>query len=128
MIFNAFSSFIWRGISVAALVSCMVVLTGCASPKISPKYQLKTVATEDDSKRFTYGFFAKGPGGGPGSQPSARGGTRDRGVNFRDMREELGVYMEITGYCSDGYFIYDETFNGREYLLHGECQESKAGQ
>ena len=105
----------------------VLMLQSCASQTLSSKYQLKAVETEDDSKRFTYGFNIAGFGsslGGEGPNPSAN--ARARSANFEEMRKELETYMQVTGYCADGYFVYDETFNGREYLLYGECQESKA--
>ena len=47
-------------------------------------------------------------------------------VDFSAMRKELDIYMDANLYCSEGYFVYNETFDGGEYLLHGECQESLA--
>lgn len=89
-------------------------LFACSSPSVSDRYDLQTLDSEDASKRFTYGF-------------SARGQDRDRSraASVADMRRELENYMAATGYCEQGYFIYDETFDGAEYLLHGECQESQ---
>jgi hypothetical protein len=33
--------------------------------------------------------------------------------------------MQANPYCTQGYFIYDESFDGNKYSLSGECQESK---
>ena len=112
----------------AIILGLAVTLASCASPTISPKYQLRTVETEDESKRFTYGFSARRSALGSGGEAPTRGAgrqRRDRGASFADMRKELETYMEITRYCSEGYFVFDESFDGNEYLLHGECQESK---
>lgn len=114
--------------------SCLVLivsgLLGCASSSVSDRYQFESLDTEDSSKRFTYSAFIRGVGGvaqeqGAGQAQGTAGPARARSVNVEDMKKELEGYMAVTGYCGQGYFIYDETFDGVEYLLHGECQESK---
>lgn len=116
------------GLSWFFMILALSLLTACATNKLSDLYVLKPVETADLSKRFTYGYAIRGPGGGQqggGSESSSRNGqSRERPGSFEDMREELENTMAVIGYCTEGYFVYDETFNGNQYLLHGECQES----
>lgn len=118
----------------------------CASNTPPEHFVLKPVASNDDSKRFTYGVRVGRQGGGPGrggpggasggggsgsgpqgsgQQGGSGGPQRGNQVGFEQLREALEDYMALNQYCTEGYFIYDETYNGNEYLLHGECQESK---
>lgn len=129
-IFATFAKLFW-----VFMVAC--VATACATNKPPENFVLKPVASNDASKRFTYGALS-GRGGGPddaGAGQSERqgggsaGGQGGRGggqtISFDQLREGLEDYMALNNYCTQGYFVYDETYNGREYLLHGECQESK---
>ena len=120
----------YKPVSRIFLLILVSILVSCASKKVSDQYQLQSVESADSSKRFTYGFYVQRLGVGSPSldgenRGSIRSRPRDQTANFEEMRQELKNYMAITGYCSEGYFIYDETFNGSQYLLHGECQESK---
>lgn len=111
------------------LLATMVVLVACSSNKVSELYRFQPVQSADSSKRFTYGLSVRGPGGVAERQGNGRGqasaARRNPAADFEDMRDELENYMTVVEYCTQGYFIYDETFNGIQYLLHGECQESK---
>ena len=100
------------------LVSLMLlVLCACASNQFSRLYQFQQVDSEGPSKLFRYGLTI-----GQGTTVSPADARR---VSFADMRKELEKYMDAVQFCTQGYFVYNETFDGSEYLLHGECQESK---
>lgn len=103
-----------RVLSVCSVALLALMVIACASPTISDRYEFENVVSEDSSKRFTYGFSTR-----------ESGRNRPRSASVEDMKKELGEYMAISEYCIEGYFIYDESFDGTEYLLHGECQESK---
>ena len=105
-----------------ALVSSLMTLIACAGRGVSDLYEFHVVESQNESKLFTYQFIL---------DPAQRSTQSRRAVptgfsaDFGDMREELAVYMRQYPYCLEGYFIYDETFDGERYMLHGECQESK---
>ena len=110
----------------------ILMATACATSMPPENFVLRPVASDDDSKRFTYGArVGRGGGSEGGAGRSADGGGRQAGggrgqtISFEQLREGLEDYMALTSYCTQGYFVYDETYNGNEYLLHGECQESK---
>ena len=102
-----------RFYSVGGVVA-VLMLASCAGQSQFEDYQFRAVASDDGSKRFQYVL----PAIGEGVEPSSRG-------NFAKMRDVLGRYLEHTQYCLDGFFVYDETFDGLEYLLHGECRDSQ---
>lgn len=113
-----------------------VFAASCATTQTSDQYEFSWVATEDMSKRFTYASFAYGSAASLDERTQSPGGAQDAPqrssgqpgvgrISFGEMREDLEDYMAVEQYCTDGYFIYNETFDGRRYLLHGECQESR---
>ena len=113
-------------------LALIVMAAACATSMPPENFVLRPVASDDDSKRFTYGArVGRGGGSEGGAARSADGGGRQVGggrgqtISFEQLREGLEDYMALTSYCTQGYFVYDETYNGNEYLLHGECQESK---
>lgn len=125
---------------VGLILLLAFLAVSCASNKPSGQYEFSLVSTEDMSKRFTYGNILGRPGsslaeraesGGSAGGASQRSGSQAprqaefARVSFAEMREDLEEYMAVEQYCTDGYFIYNETFDGRRYLLHGECQESR---
>lgn len=123
----------WRDWFLLLLLASLS--SACASSKPSEHYNFRALETADQSKRFTYGFSIRSLGSAGesvlgntrsvGSSPSDRDSrSRAKPINFEEMREELAIYMSVTEYCNKGYFVYDETFDGTQYLLHGECQES----
>ncbi len=105
------------------LVLCTYfLLSACASNSYSELYDFYPVETNTDSKRFRYEFIL---GTGSAANSSREAPHRGFVVSFDDMREELEKYMDENPYCTQGYFVYDEIFDGNKYTLLGECQESK---
>ena len=118
---------------IALIYIVLLVLGACASKVPSDRYNFSGVQSQDGSKRFVYGYSVRRSA--PGAplaverDGAARNAVRPRRletVDFSAMRKELDIYMNVNPYCSEGYFVYNETFDGGEYLLHGECQESVA--
>ena len=101
----------------------LLCLIGCAGANVSDLYEFHEVESQNESKLFNYQFVL---------DPAQRSSASRRDVptgfaaSFSDMRDELEIYMRTFPYCLEGYFIYDETFDGERYMLHGECQESKS--
>lgn len=106
--------------AVATFVALLV--TACASSRYSDLYEFYPVETKTDSKLFSYQFILRPDERGNNSRAAPPPGFV---VSFEDMRRELEKYMAANSYCTRGYFIYDEIFDGSKYTLLGECQESK---
>lgn len=100
------------------VVISSILLSACASNGVSELYDFHTIETEDDRKVFEYRYPI-------GVTDSGKSISSRKVFSFEDMREELNKYMEVFRYCEQGFFVYDETFDGREYALRGECQEPK---
>jgi len=110
-------------LSVAGLLAFLALLSSCATTKISDLYEFYEVESEGESKLFGYRFVIDPNQRQPETSKRL---TPDRyAVSFDDMRKELEKYMEVFPYCTQGYFVYDESFDGQKYILSGECQESK---
>ena len=106
-----------------SLLSFIFVLSACATNKISDLYEFYEIPSQSESKLFEYRFVVD-----PNQRraETSKRITSDRfAVSFRDMRDELEKYMDAFPYCSEGYFVYDENFDGQKYALLGECQESR---
>jgi len=110
--------------NLAKVVATSVVflMTACASNRYSELYEFYPVETKTDSKLFSYQFILR-----PDERGNSSGASPPPGfvVSFEDMRQELEKYMAENPYCTQGYFIYNEIFDGNKYSLLGECQESK---
>lgn len=105
------------------VLSLFTFLCSCATNKVSDLYEFYEIDSVGESKLFGYRFVL---------DPSQRQVGKNRrsvpagfAVSFVDMREELEKYMKLYPYCQEGYFVYDESFDGQEYKLLAECQESK---
>lgn len=98
-----------------------VLLASCASNQVSDLYEFYEVESDDERKLFGYRFVLDPAQRRPETNKRPVRG----GISFADMREELNKYMELFPYCREGFFVYDESFNGQRYILRGECQESK---
>ena len=107
----------------SSLYLVVLLLTACASNQVSDLYEFAVVDSETDSKLFEYSFVVDPNQRQPGTSKKLL--PRDFAVSFGDMREELRKYMQAFPYCTQGYFVYDESFDGQKYRLLGECQESK---
>jgi len=106
----------------------LMTLSACATKVASDRYNFSAIDSQDNSKRFTYGFSVRRAADGSSStdgepRVSSRP-RRQESADFMKMRDALENYMEDYQYCKEGYFVYNETFDGRHFLLHGECQES----
>lgn len=112
----------YRLLKALSVLACLS-LTACASTGVSDLYEFYTVESTNDSKLFGYRFVVDPTERQPGTSKKIL--PRGFNVSFADMRDELEKYMESFPYCRDGYFVYDESFDGQRYILHGECQESK---
>lgn len=105
------------------LAACVIAASGCASNPVSELYEFYPVETNSESKLFEYQFIL--------DPAERRSGTKQTkipqgfAVSFNDMRAELDKYMKAYSFCLEGYFVYDESFDGQRYILRGECQESK---
>lgn len=77
--------------------------------------RFETEVLEDGSKRFLF-QVRSGPGAG-------RPEGRDR-PNTENMKIALDSYFEQQPFCEEGYFLYDQGFDGNTYTILGECQES----
>ncbi len=75
-----------------------------------------TEILEDGSKRFVFEVLS-GPGG------EGRG-NRNMIPQPEAMETALEAYFSEHPFCEEGYFLYDQGFNGRAYSMLGECQES----
>lgn len=106
----------------AVLLFAALLVTACASSSYSDLYEFYPVETKSDSKLFRYQFILRPDERGNNSRAAPPPGFV---VSFEDMRRELEKYMAANPYCTRGYFIYDEIFDGSKYTLLGECQESK---
>lgn len=111
----------WAAFSCTLLIP--LVLTGCATNKVSDLYEFYEVESKGESKLFGYRFVIDPNQRQPGT--SKRLTPNRFAISFDDMREELENYMDVFPYCTEGYFVYDESFDGQKYTLLGECQESK---
>lgn len=100
-----------------------LMLVSCVSNPVSDLYEFYEIESGTDSKLFGYRFVIDPAERQPGT--SRRLMPNGFNVNFADMRDELSKYMEVFPYCREGYFVYDESFDGQRYILLGECQESK---
>lgn len=110
---------IWTKVYAILVVS---LVAACASSRYSELYEFYPVETKTDSKLFRYEFILR-----PEQRINSSRSLPPPGfaVSFEDMRNELEKYMEANPYCTEGYFVYDESFDGNKYSLRGECQESK---
>ena len=107
----------------SSLLAPTLLLAACASHQVSDLYEFAVVDSETDSKLFEYSFVLDPNQRQPGTGKKLLPGNF--AVSFDDMREALEKYMRAFPYCSQGYFVYDESFDGQQYRLRGECQESK---
>lgn len=78
--------------------------------------RFSTEILDDGSKRFVFEVLA-----GPGGQG---GGNRNINLQPERMEAALEAYFVEYPFCEEGYFLYDQGFNGRAYTMLGECQES----
>ena len=120
-------------------VSLLILLSACAGKEqvLLPDY-FDTQILTDGSKRFSF-RLDQNPRAGQGSQrqtgsdqeagrpnrdENSGTGGRQSVPNREEMEEALEAYFEIYPFCSEGYFIYDQGFDGNSYTMLGECQES----
>jgi hypothetical protein len=80
--------------------------------------RFETDILADGSKRFVYEVRF-----GSGSRQSA---GRSQAPSQEIMEEALEDYFAQDPYCEQGYFLYDQGFDGSSYTILGECQESAA--
>lgn len=109
-------------------------LAACASQQqIVMPDRFETETLEDGSKRFSFNLDfnrsrddeSSQQEGQPQEAPTNRAGGAPRRVPSRaEMDEILEVYFQNYPYCEDGYFVYDQGFDGNSYTMLGECQES----
>ncbi|MBC6427898.1 MAG: hypothetical protein GDA55_01440 [Cellvibrionales bacterium] len=104
---------------VATLMCAL--LGGCASPSIPRDYQFQP-ATNAERKLFTYAFAPTPQRVAPASQNRTQPTASP--ISFQKMRKTLAKDARLAAYCTQGYFIYQQSFDGQHYRLHGECQES----
>ena len=106
----------------ASFVLC-AILCSCASSRVSNLYEFYEIESKGESKFFGYRFVLDPAQRQPGT--SGRSIPDHFAISFDDMRKELKKYMAVYPYCTEGYFVYDESFDGQRYRLLGECQESR---
>lgn len=105
------------------VLSMLMTIVSCATNKVSDLYEFYEIESEGQSKLFGYGFILDPTKRQAGK--SLKNVPKGFAVSFADMRKELEKHMKIHPYCLEGFFVYDEVFDGKEYKLLGECQESK---
>lgn len=122
------------------VVLLSLLLVACASQQeIRLPDQFETETLVDGSKRFSFvlnfapRFGGAGQADGEGRQqegqpqraPTGRaGGTPQRVPSRAEMDQVLEEYFQRYPYCEEGYFVYDQGFDGSRYTMLGECQES----
>lgn len=105
-----------RSVKLGLLLLASGLVTSCSSTNVNilPD-RFETDVLADGSKRFLF-EVRSGPGAG-------RREGRDR-LNAENMRLALDSYFELQPFCEEGYFLYDQGFDGNAYTILGECQES----
>jgi len=107
--------------SFGFLLLTTLFLFSCATNKVSDLYDFHPIETVDSRKVFEYRYVL-------GESESRQPLSSSKAFSFVEMRKELNKYMDVYPYCNEGFFVYDELFNGREYTLLGECQEPKTNE
>ena len=98
------------------LILCSLIASCSSSSVVLVPDRFETEVLSDGSKRFVFEVNF-GPTAG---RADRRSGALDR----TSMESALEGYFEQNPFCQEGYFLYDQGFNGRAYTMLGECQES----
>lgn len=100
------------------------VVTGCIGQVDPPGVISRLV--EGDAKRFVYTVSGRPQGGRSVEQleASSTGRSGSRNLSFDQLEDYLEDKMKLDGFCTQGYFVYDRQYDGRDYRLLGECNES----
>lgn len=113
--------------SLVSLVVWGVLLASCAGKEqlIMPD-RFDTEIMQDGSKRFSFSldFNRRGRLLNSGDSSSGRASPVSIAPRQAEMESALSMYLEMYPYCEEGYFVYDQGFDGSTYTLLGECQES----
>ncbi|GEM_PF-1486158 len=104
-----------------------VLAASCAGKEqlIMPD-RFDTEILQDGSKRFSFSldFNRRGRLVSSGDAASGRSASVSIAPRQAEMERALNMYFEMYPYCDEGYFVYDQGFDGSTYTLLGECQES----
>lgn len=119
----------WNSIpSLVGLTLLAVVMASCAGKEqlIMPD-RFDTDILQDGSKRFSFSLNFNRRGRLVSSEDSSsnRASTVSVAPRQTEMETALRIYFAMYPYCQEGYFVYDQGFDGSTYTLLGECQESE---
>jgi hypothetical protein len=92
-----------------------ILIASCSSSNafLMPD-RFETDILSDGSKRFLFEVNTNS------GRAEGRGGAIDR----EGMELGLRGYFEQYPYCEEGFFLYDQGYDGSTYTMLGECQES----
>lgn len=102
---------------------CTAVV-GCSNRLPRADFHLIPVDTTDGSKRFRYEYRAPDRRVPVPLDPAGVTRAPVQSATFTQLERELEDAIEHSGYCRDGYFVYDRTFDGVTYALLGECNDA----
>lgn len=105
------------------IASVMPLLVACASsPVLVTPDHYETRVDSDGAKRFEFGVRRLTEA--PSLQNMRDGRTQEiEPLRFEQIEDSLQAWMESDGFCRDGFFIYDQRFDGSLYLVLGECRD-----
>lgn len=117
-----------RILNNASMLTGVLLVTACAGKdQLVMPDNFSTETLVDGSKRFSFSVnSARRNADGITARDISQGRAAQGAPAPRaeDMEQALKGYFEIYPYCEEGYFIYDQGFDGNTYTLLGECQES----
>ncbi|WP_323845416.1 hypothetical protein [Microbulbifer magnicolonia] len=134
-----------------AAATLAAITAGCSStPRIPPVFSesLITDISEQGNRFFTYkatlstdqrggrpgdmgggpggdmggGPDGSGPGGGMGSGPGGGMAGKMRGNSEKAAMARLEEVLAETGYCTNGWFVIEKTFDRGSAEIRGECR------
>ena len=111
--------------AVAPLAICLALLNGCAGSAqvIQPDHYVTRVGS-DNAKRFEFGIRQQVEASTlrniRDGQTQAAGNRFDRQL----IEDSIAAWMQTDGFCLQGFFIYDQRYDGSMYLVLGECREA----
>lgn len=110
-----------------AIGATLMLLAGCAgAPNLVVPDHYQTRIDSDGAKRFEFGIRQQT------SQPTLRnirdGQTQPAGnrLSREQIEQSIEAWMLKDGFCQQGFFIYDQRYDGSMYLVLGECREAAA--
>ncbi|BBM01910.1 hypothetical protein [Microbulbifer sp. GL-2] len=128
-------------VHLLASMTTILLISGCSStPEVPTSESFVTDITELGHKRFTYKASQEikpsgrggrgnkpshGPGmGGGGKPPGGKpgGGKTTSGDIKKTAMERIELLLNESGFCSNGWFLIEQTFDQNRAEILGECR------